>query len=68
MHDRAGSRDDHPPVLLFGDDYQFAAISKSADHFALYRSTHSEIDKATIVSRLREIADSIEASDGGERR
>lgn len=68
MPDRAGSRDDHPPVLLFGADYDFAAISRSADDFAVYRSTHTEINKATIVGRLREIADAIEASDGGERR
>jgi len=68
MSDNAGSRDDHPPVLLFGDDYDFAAISKSDDNFAVYRSSHTEIDKATIVGRLREIADAIEASDGGERR
>jgi hypothetical protein len=68
MTEHTGSRDDHPPVLLFGDDYDFAAISKSADDFAVYRSTRTEIDKATIVGRLREIADAIEASDGGERR
>lgn len=57
-----------PPVIVWADDYDFAAISQSADDFAVYRSSHSEISKATIVSRLREIAKAIEASDGGERR
>ena len=68
MPERAGSRDDHPPVLLFGDEYDFAAISRTADQFAVYRSTHSAITKASIVARLREIADAIEEADGGERR
>ncbi len=58
-----GSQDNHPPVLLFPDDYEFAAIGHTDEHFAVYRSTQSCITPAEIVRRLRAIADHIEASD-----
>ena len=63
MPDHAGSRDDHPPVLVYPDDYEFAVIGHSDEEFACYRSTQSQIAKADIVRRLRDIADHIEASD-----
>lgn len=66
--DRAGSKDDHPPVLLYGDDYEFACIGHPADQFAVYRSKHTDVSKAYIVARLRDIADRIEDADGGDRR
>jgi hypothetical protein len=59
----AGSQDDHPPVLLFPDDYEFAAVGKPGDTFAVYRSKQSGIAKSDIIRRLRDIADHIEASD-----
>ena len=59
----AGSHDDHPPVLVYPDDYEFAVIGHADDHFAVYRSTASGIAKADIVRRLRDIALHIEASD-----
>ena len=59
----AGSQDDHPPTLLYPDDYEFAVIGHADDEFAVYRSTQSGIAKADIVRRLRDIADHIEASD-----
>ena len=63
MSDRAGSQDDHPPVLVYPDDYEFAVIGHDDEHFAVYRSTQSGIAKEGIVRRLRDIADHIEASD-----
>lgn len=59
----AGSHDDHPPVLLFPADYEFAAIGHPDDHFAVYKSTQSGITKDEIVDRLRNIADHIEDSE-----
>jgi hypothetical protein len=59
----AGSQDNHPPVLLFPDDYEFAAVGQPGENFAVYRSTQSGIAKADIIRRLRDIADLIEASD-----
>jgi len=57
-----GSQDDHPPVLLFPESYEFACIGQPGDNFAVYRSTQSGIAKADIIRRLRDIADHIEAS------
>jgi hypothetical protein len=56
----AGSHDDHPPVLLFPADYEFAAIGQPDEHFAVYKSTQSGITKTQIVDRLRAMADRIE--------
>jgi len=58
-----GSRDNNPPVMLFPDDYHFAAIGHAEEQFAVYRSTQSQISKTDIVRRLRDIANQIEASD-----
>lgn len=59
----AGSQDDHPPVLLFPDSYEFACVGQPGENYAVYRSTQSGIAKADIIRRLRDIADRIEASD-----
>lgn len=58
-----GSQDKNPPVLLFPDDYEFAAVGHPDEHFAVYKSTRSGITKTQIVDRLRAIADHIEGSD-----
>jgi hypothetical protein len=59
----AGSQDNHPPVLVYPDDYEFAVIGHADDQFSVYRSTASGIAKADIIRRLRDIALHIEASD-----
>lgn len=59
----AGSLDNHPPVLLHPDDYEFAAIGHPGEHFAVYKSTKSGITKTQIVNRLRDIANHIERSE-----
>lgn len=56
----AGSRDEHPPKLLYPDDYVFAAIGQPGGDFAVYRSRHYDVDANEIVLRLRHIADCIE--------
>lgn len=58
-----GSRDNNPPVMLFPDDYEFAAIGHPGNNFAVYCSRQSGITKLEIVARLRDIANHIEASE-----
>lgn len=61
----AGSRDDHPPRIIAGHEYEFVVIAEPEDHYNLVVSTQAEPHqgaKSYVVARLRNIADRIEAS------
>lgn len=56
----AGSMDDHPPVILSADDYEFCLVGYAGDSFACYRSTRSNLTKDRLLARLRTIMDALE--------
>jgi hypothetical protein len=65
MPEPAGSRDDHPPRIIAGNEYEFVAIATPGMHYDLVISTTAPDNvqsKAYVVARLRDIADRIEAT------
>ncbi len=64
----AGSRDDHPPRIIAGHEYEFVTIAQPDGHYDLVVSTQCQetASKSYVVARLRDIADRIESTqDGG---
>ena len=65
MPEPAGSRDDHPPRIIAGNEYEFVAIATPGNHYDLVISTSAADEvqsKSYVVARLRDIADRIEAT------
>jgi hypothetical protein len=65
MPEPAGSRDDHPPRIIAGHEYEFVCIATPGNHYDLVLSTVADESVATrdyVVARLRDIADRIEGT------
>lgn len=65
MSEPAGSRDDHPPHIIAGHEYEFIVIAEPDGHYRIRCSSHStepHREAAYVVARLRDIADRMEAS------
>lgn len=59
----AGSMDDHPPVILGTNDYEFCIVGYPEKGFACYRSVRGGITKERLLTRLRTIIAAIEQTD-----
>lgn len=58
MNPPAGSRDDHPPKLLWPDTYAYAVIINQDGNWEIYRSRHIPHTDAThIAATLLHIAE-----------
>jgi hypothetical protein len=55
--------DDHPPVIISADEYEFCLVGYEGDSFVCYRSTKKKIDKDVLLTRLRKIIKAIEQTD-----
>jgi hypothetical protein len=67
MPEPAGSRDDHPPHIIGGNEYEFVAVAEPENHYSLRFSSQTAEEQRTrdyVVGRLRDIADRIEATSG----
>lgn len=60
MTDRAGSRDEHPPKLLYPDDYVFAVIVQPDHTFDVYQSRRYKVSTKDVTIRLRRIVEILE--------
>lgn len=65
MPDPAGSRDDHPPHIVAGHEYEFVVIARPGGHYDIRCSSQSDESqraKHYVVARIRDIADRLEAA------
>lgn len=59
----AGSRDDHPPRIIAGHEYEFVVVAEPGNHYDVRcsgQATAEQREIAYVVARIRDIANRLE--------